>query len=91
MSDIEIIGSEPHEPFSNHIPAEPSAEELKLAGVTIVGEENSMLGLRCDVCSRIWCVVNWPECKERLKEPSYIKPYWQCVSALMWKKKMKKS
>lgn len=52
---MEGIG-EPHEPFSDYEPKEPTAEELKLAGVTILDESGSMLWLKCDVCNWIWGV-----------------------------------
>ena len=73
-----------HEPFSDYKPKDITAEELKLAGVTILGEQDSMLILQCDICGSIWHIGDWPDCKECLKEPppSHIQPYWQCINTL---------
>jgi hypothetical protein len=59
-SDIEVIetGAKPkHAPVNNYEPKEPTAEELKLSGVTLVGDDGSMLYLTCDHCGEAYFPV----------------------------------
>jgi hypothetical protein len=64
MSGLELIGDAPakHEPVNDYEPKEPTAEELKLAGVTLLHTDSALIYLRCDQCGNQWATTydNWP-------------------------------
>jgi hypothetical protein len=55
MSDI-VFQREPktHDRPNDYEPKEPTAEELKRAGVTLIGVDSSLVYMRCDVCEQSW-------------------------------------
>jgi hypothetical protein len=76
-SDIEVIetGAKPkHAPVNNYEPKEPTAEELKLAGVTLVGDDDTgQLYLTCDRCGETYFPV--------IYRPAPSPGYWICPNA----------
>jgi hypothetical protein len=75
-SDIEVIetGEKPkHDPVNDYEPKAPTAEELKLAGVTLVADDGSMLYLTCDHCGEVY----FPVIDRRTPFPGY----WICPNA----------
>lgn len=54
--DIRPIGDAPpkHDPVSDHEPTEPTADELKRAGVTLLNADSALVYLRCDHCGMQW-------------------------------------
>jgi hypothetical protein len=47
-------GSPKHDPANKYEPTEPTEEELKRAGVTLVGFDNALIYLKCDACDDQW-------------------------------------
>jgi hypothetical protein len=77
VSDIERIGTDTkakHDPVNDYEPKEPTAEELKLAGVTLVGaDDTGLLYLTCDRCGESY----FPVIDRKAPFPGY----WICPNA----------
>jgi hypothetical protein len=54
--EIEAIGdaAPKHDRVNDYEPKAPTAEELKLAGVTLLAEDPSLVYLQCDHCEMQW-------------------------------------
>lgn len=73
---IEVIGELPakHERVNDYEPKEPTADELKLAGVTLNGANDTSVALTCDHCGQWWAPL-WARGQ---KPPD---GYWICPNA----------
>jgi hypothetical protein len=75
--EIEAIGEAPrrHDRASDYEPTEPTAEELKRAGVTLVGSDPALIYLKCDNCGNQWATT-----RPDRTESGFA--YWICPNAL---------
>jgi hypothetical protein len=75
--EITTIGDAPpkHERVNDYEPKEPTAEELKLAGVTLVGLDPALIYLKCDRCGDQWATTRPDRTKTKY-------PYWICQNVV---------
>jgi hypothetical protein len=71
-----MIGGGPpkHDRVSDYEPAEPNAEELKRASVTLIGFDPSLIYLKCDACGNQWATMRPDQAETK-------NPYWICTNA----------